>query len=122
MKTVEQKRMEILKRIEACEEDIELLSLVIPILKEYEGKVLNRRLATTITKKTNLTCSWNIDVGLLRNLFIWKTDYNDRRRVFLGYTTDDARFSMDMFTKHNQPISYRVGLRDKYVEALDKLE
>jgi len=106
------KKDKINKYITDCKRSIGILEAVMPTLERYEGKMLNKRLATLVTKDTGYTCFFSTNYNLL-NLEIWERSWNEKIQIFLGCKGQDTRFTMELFNKHNRALSlYHEQLRN----------
>jgi hypothetical protein len=115
------KREQIEGYIKNSKANLAILNAILPVLERFEGKVMNKRLATAITKETGITASFTKDM-ILQHLTVWRTNYNDSLRLFLGYTGRDTKFTMEMFYERNPGITKYQEWIDGYEIALTKLD
>ena len=107
--------------IKLTQNSIDILEQVIPVLKSYEGKVINKRLPNLISKETGLFCYLNNNYSL-QNLEIWKTTSNEKIQIFLGYKGQDTRFSMELFNRGSRSLdTIKMDLKG-YKQALSKID
>ncbi len=121
MDTRQYKKDQINKYISDFQRIIWILGRIMPTLERFEGKVMNKRLATAITKDTGYTCVFTTNYNLL-HLEIWETSYNEKIQIFLGYKDQDTRFTMELYNKHNRALAQYHEQLEKYKASLDMVD
>ncbi len=109
--------------IKATEETIEIWEAIRPVIENFSGKKITKRLKTACQE---VMPDWTIYYEAPHNGFgsyklsFWKKTFQDQRVFYLAYQEEEL--SVDGVIKHNGWITFDKTRLEKYKEAMSRLD